>query len=457
MKSHHTWKKAKLGEYFRIKHGYAFKGDFFADAGPYILLTPGNFEGEGGIISKGEKEKYYTGNFPSDFLLKKGDFLIVMTDLTQNAPILGSPAFIKENNRFLHNQRLGKIVELRERELDLNFLYYLFNTDPVRGQIKATATGATVKHTAPDRIYAVEVELPSSIHTQRKIASILSAYDDLIENNTRRIAILEEMAQAIYQEWFVRFRYPGHEKNKMVESALGMIPEGWDLTVVEEAFQILGGGTPSTKEPEYWDQGDINWYSPSDLTSTDTMFIKESTKKITIKGLRESAARMFSAYSVMMTSRATIGVTAINTFPACTNQGFITCIPNEKLSTYQIYYWIAGNREKISRIASGATFKEINRTTFKQLPIIIPDIDISRQFNNTVETIFKQVENIIARNINLKKTRDLLLPKLISGEIDVEALNIDGLHITELKEQQDVPIMTCLEPIDATRLALPLA
>jgi type I restriction enzyme S subunit len=112
------------------------------------------------------------------------------------------------SDRFLHNQRLGKIVNLDEANLDRGFLYYLFNSAKVRDQIKATATGATVKHTAPERIYAVEIELPS-LPIQRKIAAILSAYDDLIDNHTRRIAILEEMAQSLYREWFVHFRFPG--------------------------------------------------------------------------------------------------------------------------------------------------------------------------------------------------------------------------------------------------------
>jgi type I restriction enzyme S subunit len=412
------WKTVKLGQYFQIKHGFAFKGEFFADSGQYILLTPGNFRAEGGIILKGEREKYYAGNFPKEFILKRGDFLIVLTDLTQNAPILGSPAFITEDNKFLHNQRLGKIVNLKKSELDASFLYYLFNSERVRSQIKASATGATVRHTAPDRIYAVEVELPP-LPVQRTIAGILSAYDDLIENNTRRIAILEEMARALYHEWFVKFRFPGHENVKMVESELGMIPEGWEIKSVGEAMRILGGGTPSTKENEFWDDGDIVWFSPTDLTSTGTMFISDSAKKITSAGLQHSSARVFPAYSVMMTSRATIGVVAINTKPACTNQGFITCLATERLSAYQIYHWIEQNRQKIISLASGATFKEINKATFRQLPVIVPPVDVSQRFNEAVHPIYKVVENLISRNTSLRRARDLLLPRLISGEIDV--------------------------------------
>jgi hypothetical protein len=200
------WKRRKLGEFFQIKHGYAFKGKHFSHSGTLVLLTPGNFRAEGGIRLKGEKEKYYSGDFPPEFLLKQGDLLIVMTDLTQNAPILGSPAFIPKSGRFLHNQRLGKIVDLRTSQIDERFLFYLLNSRDVRGQIRASATGATVRHTAPDRIYAVDAAVPD-LPVQRRIAAILSAYNDLIENSRRRIEILEEMARRIYREWFVEFRF----------------------------------------------------------------------------------------------------------------------------------------------------------------------------------------------------------------------------------------------------------
>ena len=106
-----NWKKSKLGDFFRIKHGYAFKGEYFTNSGKYIVLTPGNFHAEGGLKLKGEKEIYYSGDFPREFILKKGDLIIAMTDLKQSAPILGSAAIIPESNIFLHNQRLGKIIE----------------------------------------------------------------------------------------------------------------------------------------------------------------------------------------------------------------------------------------------------------------------------------------------------------------------------------------------------------
>lgn len=412
------WKRRRLGDYFRIKHGYAFKGEFFTDGGDYIVLTPGNFLAEGGLKLKGEGEKYYSSRFPAEFLLNRGDFLVVMTDLKQDAPILGSPAIIKEDGRFLHNQRLGKIVELNRAGMDPRFLYYLFNTHGVRSQIKGSATGATVRHTAPERIYAVEVDVPPP-PVQGRIAAILSAYDDLIENNTRRIKVLEEMARALYSEWFVHLRFPCHQDGQLTDSIIGPVPAGWEIRGIGEVVECIGGGTPSTKNPEFWEGGDVTWYIPSDLTSTGQMFTTDSEKKITASGLKKSSARMFPAYSVMVTSRATIGVVAINTKPACVNQGFIVCIPTERLSAYQIYFWVLANKEKIISLGTGATFKEIIKPVFRKLPIVVPDADISQRFVEMLDPISKQIQSLQAMSDVVRRTRDLLLPRLVTGEIGV--------------------------------------
>ncbi|CAN5873573.1 hypothetical protein BH24CHL4_BH24CHL4_10970 [soil metagenome] len=418
MTSHdQAWPIRELGELIQIKHGYAFKGEFFSDSGPYVVLTPGNFFDDGGFKNKGCKEKFYTGEVPSDFILQEGDLLVAMTEQAEG--LLGSSAIVPQSDYYLHNQRLGLVREFNPAEIDRRYLYFLFNTQGVRQQIRSTASGTKVRHTSPSRIYEVQVEIPP-ISTQRRIAGILSAYDDLIENNTRRIAILEEMAQRLYQEWFVHFRYPGHENVPLVDSELGPIPEGWEVKRVADAFEILGGGTPSTKDLSYWECGDIVWYSPTDLTSNGSMFISDSVKHITAEGLQRSSARLFPAYSVMMTSRATIGVTAVNTSPACTNQGFITCLTNEEFSVYAIYYWLQERRGEIQSLASGATFKEINRGTFKQLMVLLPDRVNRTRFEKVVTQLWGEIENLSSSVTNLAQARDLLLPKLVSGIIQVK-------------------------------------
>ena len=146
-----------------------------------------------------------------------------MTDLVNTAPILGGSFIIPENERFLHNQRLGLVSITDKNRIHKKFLYYLLNTNNYRSQVRGSASGATVRHTSPDRIKRCEVRIPNSIAEQGHIASILSAYDDLIENNRRRIQLLERAARLLYKEWFVHLRFPGHEHVRVGDG----VPEGW--------------------------------------------------------------------------------------------------------------------------------------------------------------------------------------------------------------------------------------
>jgi type I restriction enzyme S subunit len=344
----------------------------------------------------------------------------------------------KQNSRWFQGSDCLRL-RLKSPSIDPKFISFcLLSETHKRWMTNQCSHGSTMASLNQEIVSRIPLYLPP-LTTQRKITAILSAYDDLIKNNTRRIAILDEMAQSLYREWFVHFRFPGHEKKRLVESELGLIPEGWEVKTIGEVVEILGGGTPATSNLEYRDDGNINWFSPSDLTAVGTMFITNSTKKITTLGLQKSSARMFPAYSVMMTSRATIGVVAINTQSACTNQGFITCIPNENLSAYQIYFWLAENKEKINNLASGATFKEINKATFRKLPIIMLDNITNKRFNEMLVPIGKQIENLIARNAILHQTRDLLLPKLISGVVDVEELDIQIEGETYESRREPIP------------------
>ncbi len=413
-----VWKEQKLGSLIKIKHGFAFKGEFFSDSGNFVLLTPGNIFPEGGIKLKGEKEKYYLGEFPVEYLMKKNDLLVVMTDLTQTASILGGAMLIPEDGKYLHNQRLGLVTIKDENELDKRFLYCYLNWQYFRDQVKGSSNGATVKHTSPDRIYKCKINLPP-LPVQQKIAAILSAYDDLIENNNKRIGLLEKAAEEIYREWFVRMRFPGWQQVKFVKG----IPADWEVIKVADAFEFLGGGTPSTTEKRYWDDGTVNWFTPSDITKANGIFLPESIDKCTEEGLNNSSARMFPAYSVMMTSRATIGAVGVNTTPACTNQGFITCIPNENYPLTFLYHWLKLNKSYFEILATGSTFAELTKGTFKKIKILKPKKELVEQYESKVHPMFKEMEFLLQEVDLLKKSRDLLLPRLISGKLSVEALD----------------------------------
>ncbi len=265
------------------------------------------------------------------------------------------------------------------------------------------------------------------VEVQRRIADVLGALDDLIENNRRRIGLLEQMAQAIYREWFVRFRYPGHEDATFVDSPLGPIPKGWEVTTCGDALMVLGGGTPSKKEPDFWEGGTIPWYTPSDLTKHRTRFATQPAMSITEAGLRHSSARLFPAGSVLMTSRATLGVLTITTVESSCNQGFIVIPPDERCPPSFIYEWLDDHDEELEGIGTGATFKEITKGAFKRVPFLLPTAAVLDSFRCDVTPIDDEVRVLEAENRTLATIRDLLLPKLVTGEIDVSGLDLDAI------------------------------
>ncbi|KAA0255515.1 MAG: restriction endonuclease subunit S [Acidobacteria bacterium] len=341
-------------------------------------------------------------------------------DRSTGRTVLVTPELLSRASLPVTCASFSRFLRIDPEKADPRFIFWLLQALYEGGQIRQYHT----QHTGVARFQFTTfadrepLSLPP-LPIQRRVASALSEYDDLIENNTRRITILEEMARALYREWFLEFRFPGHEKVEMVESGDRSIPAGWTIERTADAFDFCGGATPSTSEPTYWEGGAVVWYSPSDLTKAGTIFVAEGEKRISEAGLGACSARLFPPYSVMMTSRATLGVLAINTVEACTNQGFITCIPNPRVTCPHLYLWLDASAAELEQLGTGATFKEITKRAFREFPILIAPEQIERAFHAKVWPLFQFIENLVAKNHNLRSTRDLLLPKLISGEVEI--------------------------------------
>jgi type I restriction enzyme, S subunit len=232
----------RLGDGCSIEHGYAFSGMTESnDNALPIVVNIGNFQYTGGFRFDATRIQRYDGDVSERFRLTPGEILLVMTCQTAGGEILGIPGRIPDDGRtYLHNQRLGKVLVTRPDELDAGYLYYLFLSRPFNAHLVATATGAKIQHTAPRRIEDFCWHRPP-IAQQRRIADVLSAYDDLIDNNTKRIKILEEMARSLYQEWFVEFRFPGRRRAPLVDSKLGRVPKGWAIGELRTRLQVHRG------------------------------------------------------------------------------------------------------------------------------------------------------------------------------------------------------------------------
>lgn len=264
------------------------------------------------------------------------------------------------------------------------------------------------------------VELPvPHIDKQREIVTEYNTILNRIDLNNQLIQKLEETAQAIYKQWFIDFEFPNENGEpyksaggEMMESELGDIPAGWEVKKIGDIVETLGGGTPSTDEPEYWDGGEVLWYSPTDVTKRNSVFTIDTEKKITKFGLKKSSAKLFPAYCLLMTSRATIGELTINTKEATTNQGFITVVPKENISVYFLYDWAKTQLDEINNLASGSIFPEISKTDFRNLKLLLPTGTVLKKYNNLISNLFHNIRFKDEESILLEKTRNLLLSKL---------------------------------------------
>lgn len=297
--------------------------------------------------------------------------------------------------------------------LDHRFLYYSFLHKGKNGGFTPLFTGATIKHLPREKLELVEIAFPP-LEIQRRIADTLSAYDNLIENNGRRITLLEHAARLLYEEWFVRLRFPGHEHVRIRDG----VPERWERKTIADVSETIGGGTPSTTRSEYWD-GDITWVVPSDVTKSGCLVLLDSERKITEAGLRNSSARMVPPNTILMTSRASVGFFALMDREVCTNQGFINIVPHdERLRMYLLFNLLA-RVDEIRGNAKGSTYPEISKGRFRQMPMIVPPEPLVMEFASVAEPIVRQVRCLKRQIVKLQEGRDLLLPRLMSGEVPV--------------------------------------
>ena len=391
----------ELGDALHIKHGYAFKGQFFTDTGTHIVLTPGNFNEEGGFRLRPGKDRFYSGDIPENFILSAGDLIVAMTE--QGPGLLGSSAIIPEDGKYLHNQRLGLITQLDESLLEKRFLYFLFNTKAVRGQISASASGTKVRHTAPERIYRVKVRVPDVL-VQGKISSTLSAYDDLIENNRWRIQLLEQAARLLYQEWFVRLRFPGHEHVKINNG----VPEGWKKQRLCSIAKITMGQSPKSK---YYN-GDGNGLPfHQGVTNFGVRFPTHHTY-CTLE------SRIAEAGDILFSVRAPVGRINITLDKIVIGRGLSAIISIKNQQNF-LFYALKSYFFKEDMMGSGAIFAAITKNDLFNIEIMQPPNRLIEMFSDHICPIDSQIETLHKACNKMKEARDLLLPRLMNGEIAV--------------------------------------
>jgi type I restriction enzyme S subunit len=303
---------------------------------------------------------------------------------------------------------------------DTRFIKYCIDT--LKQGMQNASRGTTQDNLSVDKLLTFDFLVPP-VTEQTRIASILSAYDDLIENNTRRIAILEEMARRIYEEWFVHFRFPGHEGVRMVEYDLGLVPEGWTPCRLNRVCSRMNSGnTPSRSNPDYWDGGTVNWYKTKELWDG---YLLGSEERISESAVVAKKTRIFDSGTILMAiyGSPTVGRLGITTGRCACNQAALGMLPDlNKITFWMLYYTLLALRVEFNNKAQGAAQQNISKEKVAEMPFLLPAIEIQRRFDEVVGPMQSMLRNIQERNRNLRATRDLLLPKLISGELDVSRM-----------------------------------
>ena len=300
--------------------------------------------------------------------------------------------------------------------VDAEFLYYLLSQDLFFAYVMSGANGSKMPRGDKQKIMNWEIEIPSEKEDQRRIASILSSLDRKIELNNKINADLEEMAQAIFKNWFVDFE--PFKDGKFVDSELGMIPEGWKVGRLDEIADVVGGSTPSKAKPEYYTQKGIAWLTPKDLSNHPAVYTSRGEIDITEEGYNSTSTKLMPKGTILFTSRAPIGYISIAQNDICTNQGFKSLVP-KKAGTCFLYCFLKYVTPEIENKSTGSTFKEASGALMKSLQVIMPEQKVFEDFETIVSPLFVRIESLENENSRLSLLRDTLLPRLMSGELEV--------------------------------------
>lgn len=274
---------------------------------------------------------------------------------------------------------------------------------------------------------------------QHAIASVLGALDDKIEQNRRTAQALERLARAIFRSWFVDFEpvkakaagestFPSMPQfvfdalpTRFVDSAIGPVPEGWEVKAIGDVVTAKGGGTPSTENPEYWDGGEHCWATPKDMSRLSHPVLLDTERRITDAGVNSISSGILPVGTVLMSSRAPVGYLAIAGVPTAINQGFIAMVCDGPLPPTYVLNWAFTSMDAIKAHASGTTFPEISKKNFRPLPIVQPTDDGIAAYQETVDPLFDLLTASMRESEQLAVVRDYLLPQLLSGSVRVRS------------------------------------
>ena len=329
-------------------------------------------------------------------------------------------------------------VRLGEGIADPTYASYFLSHPASREWVVRHAVGATMPNLNSSILGALPFLLPPTTE-QRAIAGVLGALDDKIEQNRRTAWALERLVQAVFRAWFVDFdpvkakvagaaSFPSLPQpvfdalpTRFVDSDIGPMPEGWEVRGIGDVVTTKGGGTPSTRNPEYWDGGEHCWATPKDMSRLSHPVLLHTERRITEAGVNSISSGMLPVGTVLMSSRAPVGYLAIARVPTAINQGFIAMVCDGPLPSTYVLSWALTSMDAIKAHASGTTFPEISKRNFRPLPVVLPIGDVIAAYQQTTDPLFDLLTACVKENLQLARVRDYLLPQLLSGTVRVRS------------------------------------
>lgn len=386
----------KLGKYCKIISGYAFKSNDLSEGTEIPVIKIGNISNGDDVITDSSTQ-YVSSDFLSideKYHIKKGDVLISLTGSHINQPnsMVGRSCRNFSDTEFLLNQRAGKVIP--NENADKNYLYYLLNTESFKYSICNRAYGAANQaNVSPSDIENIKWNFPA-LPTQQKIASILSAYDDLIQNYKKQIQALQTAASELYKEWFVRFRFPGYQNTKFENG----IPEGWK---VEKLGTLANISTGKCNREDAEEDGIYPLFDRSQEIKKSNEWIKDC-EAIIVPGEGTSFIPRYYKGKFNLHQRC-------------------YCV-EPKYSNFGkfLFYVLMLNRKYFLSVATGATVPSLRYNNFASMKFILPEISLCNNFNKLADSVFEKIDNLQQQITNLTQQRDLLLPRLMSGKLEVK-------------------------------------
>lgn len=426
------WDVKVFKDFVFFQEGPGLRRWQFTESGMKVLNVT-NIKGDGLIdmsitnrhISNEEFEKTY-----KHFLIQSGDIVIAASGNTigkigriydDQLPAIVNTSTIRFNNSLL------------PEELDQNYLYAYLRSSTFFEQLISYSTGSAQPNVGPTHIAKMYLPVPPMIE-QKVIGKITESIESKISLNREINKTLEDMAQAIFKSWFVDFdpvkaKMNGEQPEGMDATTASLfpekldnetgIPEGWKLSEIGDEVAVVGGGTPSKKNDDFWVDGHIHWTSPKDLSGVQDKVLLDTASKLTEAGLKKVSSGLLPVDTVLLSSRAPVGYLALAKVPLAVNQGYIAMKCEKVLPPEFVLQWCVHRMDEIKQRASGSTFAEISKKNFKPISVVVPSEDVLSAYQKLVKPLYDAITSNVRQSEQLSTLRDTLLPKLLSGEIEL--------------------------------------